>query len=530
MHTITNPVLRGFNPDPAICKVDDDYFIATSTFEWFPGVRIHHSKDLANWTLISLPLDRISQLDLKGVPDSCGIWAPCLSHCDGVFYLVYTIVRFYAGDYKTTHNYIVTATDVAGPWSEPRFINSGSFDPSLFHNDDGRSWFLYTQWDHRREESPKDTRPVKYFSGIMMREICRKTLALTGAEHCIYQGTSLGLVEGPHIYKIGDYYHLLTAEGGTFHNHASGFARSKTLQGPYQSDPSGHVLKPNQQDSSLRRCGHASIAHIQDNTYVMAHLCGRPLPHRGRSVLGRETSLQKLQLNDEQWLELANDTQVIQETPEIGLKEQQPLNASFVDNFTASSLHPRYQFPRVPLTDTHCSVTKKPGTLYLKGQEFIGSLFDQTLMAFRQERFAFELSTRMSFSPTSFLDMAGLTCYYNSTKYIYLYSSVDDHGVQFIDLMICNAGTIGYPLGQRIAIKSNTDIELKFSVTNDVLSAFYKTGQQDWTLIVSGIDYSILSDEYGGENFTGAMLGLCCQDIGGTGSEAYFDYLSYQER
>jgi xylan 1,4-beta-xylosidase len=144
---INNPILRGFNPDPSILRVGDDYFIATSTFEWYPGVQIHHSKDLVHWRLLTRPLRRASQLDMRGDPDSCGIWAPCLSYADGVFYLIYTDVKRYgrasiggasSASLRDFHNYLVTAERIDGDWSEPIFLNSSGFDPSLFHDDDGR--------------------------------------------------------------------------------------------------------------------------------------------------------------------------------------------------------------------------------------------------------------------------------------------------------------------------------------------------------------------------------------------------------
>ena len=159
---IRNPILPGFNPDPSICRVGGDYYIATSTFEWYPGVQIHHSKDLVNWTLIGRPLTRASQLDMRGNPDSCGIWAPCLSHADGLFWLVYTDVKRYDGNFKDTHNYIVTARDIAGPWSEPFYANSSGFDPSLFHDDDGRKYLVNMLWDWR----PGHNR----FGGIVLQE------------------------------------------------------------------------------------------------------------------------------------------------------------------------------------------------------------------------------------------------------------------------------------------------------------------------------------------------------------------------
>ena len=124
MSQIVNPILPGFNPDPSICRAGPDYYIATSTFEWYPGVQIHHSTDLVNWRLVGRPLNRASQLDMRGNPDSCGIWAPCLSHADGLFWLVYTDVKRLDGNFKDAHNYIVTARDISGPWSDPVYVNS----------------------------------------------------------------------------------------------------------------------------------------------------------------------------------------------------------------------------------------------------------------------------------------------------------------------------------------------------------------------------------------------------------------------
>ena len=134
---VQNPILPGFNPDPSLVRVGDDYYLATSTFEWFPGVQIHHSRDLVHWELVAHPLQRLSQLDMRGENPSCGIWAPCLSYCDGTFYLIYTDVKNNRGLMNDTPNYLVTAPAVTGPWSEPIFLNASGFDPSLFHDRDG---------------------------------------------------------------------------------------------------------------------------------------------------------------------------------------------------------------------------------------------------------------------------------------------------------------------------------------------------------------------------------------------------------
>lgn len=140
----SNPILKGFNPDPSILRVDDNYYIATSTFEWYPGVQIHHSKDLVNWRLISQPLNRADLLDMRGNPDSTGIWAPCLSHCDGTFYLIYTDVKRHDGSFKDAHNYLTTCDVINGKWSVP-FTSTVAASTPLFSIIKGESgcliWF-----------------------------------------------------------------------------------------------------------------------------------------------------------------------------------------------------------------------------------------------------------------------------------------------------------------------------------------------------------------------------------------------------
>jgi len=121
---IQNPILKGFNPDPSIVAVGDDYYIATSTFEWYPGVQIHHSKDLKNWRLVKRPLDRKALLDMRGSPDSCGVWAPCLSYSKGKFHLIYTDVKRFDGNFKDAHNYYTSCDSIDGTWSDPIYMNS----------------------------------------------------------------------------------------------------------------------------------------------------------------------------------------------------------------------------------------------------------------------------------------------------------------------------------------------------------------------------------------------------------------------
>ncbi|MFA7119208.1 MAG: family 43 glycosylhydrolase, partial [Sphaerochaetaceae bacterium] len=233
MTEVQNPVLRGFNPDPSMLRVGDDYYLATSTFEWFPAVQIYHSRDLVNWRLIIRPLD---QIDLRGCGPSCGVWAPDLSFDGKRYYLAYTIVHTKVG-FKDTHNYIVSAPSIMGPWSAPSYLGSFGFDPSLFHDKDGRKWTVTMTTDNRKGKSP--------FAGIILQEWDARKQKNIGEKELIWNGTRIGRTEAPHIYHLGRYYYLFCAEGGTYYPHAESVARALSIHGPYEAMPGNPLLTSN---------------------------------------------------------------------------------------------------------------------------------------------------------------------------------------------------------------------------------------------------------------------------------------------
>jgi xylan 1,4-beta-xylosidase len=286
MTMIRNPILPGFNPGPSICRVGEDYYIATSTFEWYPGVQIHHSRDLVNWRLVTRPLDRAAQLDMRGNPDSGGVWAPCLSHADGKFWLVYTVVKRLVGNFKDTHNFIVTAPAIEGLWSDAIHVNSSGFDPSLFHDDHGRKWFLNMVWDHRAD-GPARNRKYPAFAGILLQEFDARSGRLVGPVENIFAGSEHGLVEGPHLHKRGGFYYLTVAEGGTGYDHAVTMARARRIQGPYELHPNVHLITSKDAPAAaLQRAGHGQIVETPQGQVYHTHLCSRPLEGLRRSPLG----------------------------------------------------------------------------------------------------------------------------------------------------------------------------------------------------------------------------------------------------
>jgi xylan 1,4-beta-xylosidase len=362
--------LRGFNPDPSIVRVEDDYYIATSTFQWWPGVQIHHSRDLRHWQLVTRPIDRLSQLDLHGVPDSGGVWAPDLSHHEGKFYLIYTNVRHWQNRdcFFDTSNFLITANEITGPWSDPIFLNASGFDPSLFYDrfeqgGDGGKWLLNMWRDYRKGRNP--------FAGILLQKLDSERGALVGESKLIFTGTSLGLTEGPHLYKRlwnGEWwYYLVVAEGGTIYEHAVTVARSRFLLGPYEIHPENPMLTSvNDPTLLLQKAGHASFVETEAGDWYLAHLCGRPLEGAEKGSrycnLGRETAIQSLVWGEDGWPRLCQGTNTPAVTvPAPDLPDHVFEIGSSRDDFDQPELSLHFQSLRTPLEPGWISLIDRPG-------------------------------------------------------------------------------------------------------------------------------------------------------------------------
>jgi xylan 1,4-beta-xylosidase len=536
MTKILNPVLRGFNPDPSILRVGEDIFIATSTFEWYPGVQIHQSRDLVHWRLAARPLNRASQLDMRGNPDSCGVWAPDLSYADGRFWLAYTDVKRFGQStldgangvsLRDFHNYLVTCDRIDGEWSDPIRLNSSGFDPALFHDDDGRSWLLNMLWDHR------PTHPR--FAGIVIQELDRGSGKLVGERRLIFEGTERGFTEGPHLYKRDGWYHLIVAEGGTAWHHAVVMARSRSLFGPYEVHPDGAVLSSHgRRDLALTRAGHGDLVELADGTTWLAYLCGRPLPRRERCVLGRETALQPMRWGADGWLRTASGESLPDPAPEAPDLPPAPWpDLPWDGSFNDSALPIDLQWLRTPHSGTLFSLSARPGFLRLYGRETIGSQFDQALIARRQQHLRYTATAALEFDPTNFQQAAGLICYYNSTKFYYLHVT-RDKACRQLQLMIASPDTGRCEMIMIEADLPDGLIELRAEVDHDELRFAWRGGQKaEWQIVPQSFDASILSDEatLGGlPNFTGAFVGMACQDMAGTMAPADFAFFRYEGR
>ena len=421
---IQNPVLLGFNPDPSIIRVDDTYYIATSTFEWFPGVRIHESKDLVHWNLVKNILDTTDMLDMKGNPSSGGIWVPDLSYADGKFWLIFTDVKITDGNFKDMKNYLTTAETIQGPWTKPILINGVGFDASLFHDDDGRKYLVQQTWDHREYRHP--------FDGITLTEFDTDTMQLKPeTARTIFAGTDVKLVEGPHLYKINGEYYLFTAEGGTIFTHQEVVSRSKTLDElSFVVEPDGpFITNFDTPNSYLQKQGHGALVSTPGGEWYYASLTARPWHHanesatdpRGWSTLGRETAIQKVEWDDAGWPRIVggHGGQTFVDAPKDAIVTDAPADHSQHDEFDTPTLDINWNTLRVPFTDKMGHTGD--GKLTLIGQGSLANTFDLSLIARRWQAFYFDAETKVKFDPYSYQAMAGLTNYYNHSHWSWIF-------------------------------------------------------------------------------------------------------------
>ncbi|MEK3786674.1 glycoside hydrolase family 43 protein [Paenibacillus sp. FSL K6-1230] len=535
MASIQNPILTGFNPDPSICRAGDDYYIAVSTFEWFPGVGIYHSKDLKHWRLVSRPLSRLSQLNMTGSPDSGGVWAPQLSYSDNQFWLIYTDVKVTEGPWKDCHNYLVTCETIDGEWSEPIHMNSSGFDPSLFHDEDGRTYFVNMVWDHRAEQHS--------FYGIVLQEYSASEGKLIGPKEIIFKGTDIKLTEAPHLYKIGNYYYLLTAEGGTRYHHQSTIARSKNIHGPYEVHPHNPLLSSfGAPRNPLQKAGHSSIVKTHTDEWFLVHLTGRPLPReneplldpRGYCPLGRETAIQRLEWKEDWPYVVGGHAPSLHiEGPNIPDAPWEP-DIAEKDDFDSNQLNLHFQTLRIPLGNDIVSLTDNPGHLRLYGRESLTSRFTQAFVARRWQHFYFTAETKLRFEPTTFQQAAGLVNYYNTENWTACQVTWDEEKGRILDISVNDNLSFSQPLqNQKIILPPTSEyVYMRVEVNLDIYRYSYSLDGSTWEAIPIDFPSYKLSDDYirGGGFFTGAFVGMQCQDTSGQGLHADFDYFTYKPR
>lgn len=542
---IHNPILPGFNPDPSIIRTGDDYYIAVSSFEWFPGIPIYHSKDLVHWKLIDYALKTKRHIDLTSLQPSKGVWAPCLSYCeaDKLYYVLYSNVYNSNRLQFDVDNFLIWSDSIHGPWSDPVYINSNGFDGSLFHDDDGRKWVVNQERDFR--PGHETMRP------IVLQEYCPKQKKLIGEPvRLTYGGTERGFTEAPHIYKRNGYYYLVTAEGGTGYGHCVALLRSKNVDGPYESCPYNPIITSNATEFKMRpeinyamtdlynpdviiqKAGHGSLVETQNGEWYMPHLCGRPVMPQKRCILGRETAIQKMEWTEDGWLRMADGTNIAKDsTPAPKLKPHPfPKDPPRCD-FDSEKLDLNFCTPRNEITKDWADLSARPGYLRLLGRESLTSNHNPSLIARRLTAFNATITTKLDFAADRYQHLAGLTCYYEPSNFYSIYKTYSeelDSNVVAISGYVNKEFTDG---GKALAVvEKDAPVYLRAEVMTDKLQFSFSKDGKHFEKLGPVFDMTTLSDEavdFG--EFTGTFVGMFAQDSHLRNKYADFDFFEYIE-
>ena len=535
-----NPILPGGYPDPSICRDGEDFYIVNSTFEYFPGLPIHHSKDLVNWELIGYGLHRASQVssevNLIDVQSDGGIHAPTLRCRDGKFYIITTNVYVPPGSKDTQFvNFVITADNPRGPWSEPKVLEGApGIDPDIFFDDDGRVWYVGT----RSPENPN-------FAGegeIWLQEIDTQTWSLIGKRHALWRGACGGIwVEGPHMYKQDGKYYLMVAEGGTSFNHAVMIAVSDEITGPFISNERNPIMTTRHLSyrNWVHSTGHADMVQLQDGRWYMV-LLGIRSEEGTASNMGRETHLVPMDWEREPfwWKEEKHLWPVV--APQTGRVERhtpvpfegtvQRRSLAFKDNFDASALALNWNFRRLPKDNTY-SLKTRPGYLRLfTNENVIHERASASLMGFRQTATEFDYTASMTFTPSNNNSEAGIILFQKDNNYISFtakpygdkwqltakHSEVGDNEQHIIGVHVLNQMFIPPPKGPIYFRFLSQDGRYRLAYSTDNGNTYHP--------FASAPSDGVISRKY-----TGAYLGVYATGNGvETGDYADFDWVSYQ--
>lgn len=530
-YAIRNPVLRGFHPDPTIVRAGGEFVLASSTFEWCPGVRLHRSDDLAHWEPLGGALTRDQLLDLAGVPDSGGVWAPSLSYVDGLFHLVYSNVSSYFGGFSDCPNFLTTAPAAAGPWSEPVLLHARGFDASLFHDGED-SWLINLVHDWRPGHGGS--------AGLEATRFDRAERRLVGSPERIVLPPQAGWIEGPNLYRRGDWYYLVTADGGTGYEHRVTVARSRALTGPYERDSNGPLITAmHEPDLPLQKAGHGSFVEAQDGSWYLAYLVARPIGRRGPCVLGRETALARVEWTADGWprVEGGRPTLTVDVLAGRQVDEFTGDSDAAVDGFDEPILGPDWSTLRRHADESWVSLTERPSYLRLRGGRSPRSLIGPSLVARRvtEPYCAFEAS--LEYQPLAFQHLAGITAYYNTQNWYFLHVTVDDEGRRVLRVAVSDRGVVRVDeAGQHLLRDGTVRLGVDFDGAQ-LRFRYLDSSSGEWRTIGGDLDATVLSDEHAeaivdgqihSMGFTGALVGLWAWDLDGRGHPADYDEASYE--
>ena len=530
-----NPIISGAHPDPSICRVGDDYYIVNSSFEYFPGLPIHHSKDLVNWELIGYGLHREDQcngeMNLVDVQSDGGIHAPTIRYHKGTFYIITTNV-YNSGDGSPglMRNFIITAKNPSGPWSKPHIIEGApGIDPDIFFDDNGKVYFTGTH-------SPGDMNS-NGIGEIWIQELDIKKWKLVGKRHTVWDGIFGCCTEGPHIYKEHGLYYLLVAEGGTGKNHAVMIAASENILGPYEENQRNPILTTRHLSNNyfVNSTGHADMIELEDGRWYMVSL-GKRNDLDGDANMGRETYLMPMQWESTivKWEQVSEDRweplrylfpvvapltgKVERFTPLPFTDRPQYINNTVIDDFLDENLDLRWTFIRVPEEKTY-SLLENPGFLRLYSKP--GKIEDRkrfSLVGFRQKESDFEFEVKMNFLPNKDKVESGVIHYQKEWNYL-TNTVIKKRKKYYLEQKLKEKGKEVVTLKKTILKGYDGNIVLKVKSKKDRYDFFYSLNDG------SSFDYftSIEAIKVLDRNYTGALLGLFTTS-NGVLSQDYADY------
>ncbi len=511
-----NPILAGFYPDPSLCRVPaknasdaDDYYLVNSTFAYFPGIPIFHSRDLVNWTQLGHVIERPTQLKYDGLGVTRGLFAPTINYHDGTFYVLCTMV-------DGGGNFLVTATNPAGPWSDPVWLGFDGIDPSLFFDDDGRAWLV-------NNGNPPDNHPL--YSGhraIWIQEFDPAAKKLTGPRSIIVNGgADLSKkpvwIEGPHLLKRAGWYYLCCAEGGTSIQHSQVILRSKSPTGPFVPWEKNPILTQRELDGTaplaVTCTGHADLVVGPDGNWWSVFLGCRPFAGEYWTT-GRETFLLPVTWTDDGWPQILPAGERVPYIVKAPLASRPsplapvPLTGNFTwrDDFTAKTLSPLWIMLRTS-KETWWSLENPAGHLSLSPRaEPLGGKANPTFLARRLQHSRFDAATSFAV-PSDPGVSAGLVAFQNETHYYYLGVRRTADGLS-IFLECANGKTPGQIAIAKIPDAAN--LQLRITGEETKLSFAYATTPGSWQTLAADADTTPITVQAagGGLHFTGAVIGL----------------------
>lgn len=524
--TFQNPLLCGFYPDPSICRVGEDYYMVTSSFVYYPGIPIFHSRDLIHWEQIGHGIERPDQLDYKNCETSLGLWAPTIRYHKGTFYIINTFVS--EGREARRDNYIITAADPAGPWSDPVFVeHADGIDSSLFFDDDDSMWYV-----------GNFICPEALFEGhhgIYLCELDPKTFQFKGERHILWDGNQSRnkWLEAPHIYKKDGYYYLLAAEGGTFVNHSVMMARCSAIDGIYEICPRNPVVTHRHLSplSDIAVTGHADIVETQNGEWWMVLLAVRPYQNDSPILttdscghfhynLGRETFMAPVIWDDDGWLRLDNETGLINQ------EERLPdLPASYVpladpnDDFESDTLAMIWNTIHPPVTPFY-SLSERKGFLRLKlSPDTISEITTPSFVGRRQQHKLCQAKTAMEFAPAAPNEEAGLVLLQDD-RFNYIFTMTCKENQTILRVAKTEFGT--YSVLKELPVEPAKRIYLSAQCNDTVYCFYYGYSEREMICVSEDLDAALLSSTVNG-GFTGTYMGMYASS-NGSKSENYADF------